>query len=484
VAETKLEKKHKAELKDIYAYLVELGGGRSKVVDDLFYDGDKLRIPRSYTWADVQQLAERKIVEESQTAGYSRQFLYRPWDGAFCLANSLTKVFGTFHLKGKMGWFGPTPPSMITVASGVNETTQIPWGDFSCPAIPKVSFECDTYEDEERGQLFKVTAFGPKKHEDAINGVFELARLEMESHSLYRGKAFDGRETPEFVDVYAIDRSKVVYADSVEKAINSNIWSPLRDQAVHSRAGLSFKRAVLVYGTFGVGKTLTGNATGQIAIENGVTFIWCRPGRDNLAYCLQTARLYDPCVLFYEDVDAVLADDNSRSAVSRLLDDFDGIKAKGAKVMIVMTTNYPEQIEQGLLRPGRIDRAIKVADLDQDGVRRLIQTIIPAEQFSADVDWLAVYQAAEGYKPAFYHEFAEAVLRTRIAEHGEEYDSFLITTDEVVQAAVELREQYDLMVGAKTAEGPNSLDQALRLNVEQTLRSNLRAGALNPVNHS
>ena len=39
--------------------------------------------------------------------------------------------------------------------------------------------------------------------------------------------------------------------------------------------------------------------TGQVALENGWTFIQARPGVDDLSTVLQTAKLYQPAVVFF-----------------------------------------------------------------------------------------------------------------------------------------------------------------------------------------
>ena len=124
----------------------------------------------------------------------------------------------------------------------------------------------------------------------------------------------------------------------------------------------------------GTGKTLAAILTGQEAVANGWTFIKGRPGRDDLSFVMQTAKLYQPAVVFYEDVDKIADSEvTSDSGISRLLDDFDGIDAKSTRILCVLTTNHPERIHKGMARPGRLDAMIEIDELDVDGTAKLVQ---------------------------------------------------------------------------------------------------------------
>ncbi|NIS12736.1 MAG: AAA family ATPase, partial [Thermoplasmata archaeon] len=86
-------------------------------------------------------------------------------------------------------------------------------------------------------------------------------------------------------------------------------------------------------------------------------FIQCRPGIDNVYDAMKTARLYQPAVVFYEDVDTIAQGDQTQGhvAVTQLLDIFDGLTAKSTKILAILTTNHPEKIHKGMVRPGRLD---------------------------------------------------------------------------------------------------------------------------------
>lgn len=461
-------------------------GGKQQDDDDVLFYGTKLVVPETMSLPQASDFISRKIQENERSTVFSRTFMFRPWDGAWCLWQMMKKQFGAVNHRGRVsfGFFGPIedPPAMITINSNVGETEQIPWGVFTVPFLPGVTFECTTDDSAEYGQLFRLHVEGPKKFRFRIEGIFELLQKEMETNSLYRGKAFDGQPSPEFVDVHAIDRSKVLYSNEVTTQLEANVWGQLRHTEAYTRKGIPLKRAVLIHGPFGTGKTLAMMITGQEAIANGWTFIKLRPGRDDLAQGLKTARLYQPCVVAYEDIDVVAGavEEGDRTSISRLLDDFDGIDAKGTKILCILTTNYPERIHKGMARPGRLDAMIELNELDEKAVEGLVRVRIQPDSLEQDIDWEAVFKAATGYKPAFVTEFADRAMRYVMVRTGGKDEGVLIGTADLVSAAEGLRPQFEKMEGAKDITQAESLGTALDRRVESVVRETVRADLLVP----
>jgi transitional endoplasmic reticulum ATPase len=461
-------------------------GGKLHDDDDILYYGTKLVIPETMTIDSSIQFLSRKQDENERETVFSRSFNFRPWDGAWCMWQVMKRTFGAVNHRGRISFsmFGSMsePPTLITVNSNVGETEQIPWGTFELPFLPGTTFETGVDENPEYGTLFRLTVTGPKKYRYRIEGIFELVQKELETNSLYRGKAFDGQPQPEFVDVYAVDRAKVLYSEEVTTQLEANVWGQLRHTEGYTEMGIPLKRAVLIHGPFGTGKTLAMMITGQEAISNGWTFIKLRPGRDDLTEGLKTARLYQPCVVAYEDIDVVAGavEAGDRSSISRLLDDFDGIEAKGTKILCILTTNYPEKIHKGMARPGRLDAMIELNELDQAAVEGLVRVRIPADKLEAEVDWKSVFEAAEGYKPAFVTEFADRAMRYVLVRSAGELDGTLIGTDDLVSAARGLRPQYEKMEGAKDITEREPLAAALDGRVKSVIESTIRSDLLVP----
>lgn len=449
----------KAE-KEILQKLAELGG-KMHDDDDITYAGSTLIIPTSMTLPRAIQFLQQKEIELETETDFVTVFNYRPWDGAYCMWNAFKRVFGAVAHKGTMGFFGPNPPQMITVPIDVDTTEQIPWGNFELPVLPDVQFSTFQSNHMELGPLFGITATGPKKYAAEIQGIFKLVEDELEQNSMYRGKAFDGQTMPEFIDLSGVDPEKVIYSEETVTELEANVWAQLRHTEVFKKAGKTLKRAVLLHGTFGTGKTLAAMLTAKEAVDNGWTFIKGRPGRDDLGFVMQTAKLYQPAVVFYEDVDQLAdAETTSEQSISQLLDNFDGFEAKGTQILCVLTTNHPERIQQGMARPGRLDAMIPIGKLDQQGLRKLVEAHV-GDQLADDIDWEQVMEAADDYTPAFVTEFSGRVWRYAAIRTDGKAEHVTFVTEDLVKAAQGLRPQYELMTGAKARHERPKLDEAL-----------------------
>lgn len=424
--------------------LSELGGGRT-TDDDLIFRGKQLILPETMDAQGAIEFLRTHITQQEEETRYTRTFRYRPHDGAAALEAALQEAFGTAGIQ-KATWtfFGKIPPRMISVNTGVGQTKQVPWGEISFPI-----FEGSMYLDEEIdpqwGPLFSLIIDAPRKYRSHVEGLFMAVERKLREASIYKGRAVDGQTVPEFLDLRGVDENKVIYSDEATVQLEASVWSLLRWSQTMRNEGLPLKRSVLLYGPYGCGKTLAAFLTAKIAEQNGWTFIYCRPGKDDLDVVMQTARLYQPAVVFFEDVD-VLAEAGEKDTVTRLLDIFDGITAKGTEILAVMTTNHVEKIHKAMVRPGRLDALIPIEGLDRSGVERLIVATVPFGQLEPEIDFDAVYESMEGFLPAFVKECVDRARRYSMARNEGSPD--VLTTEDLRHAAEGLKPHFDLMSNA------------------------------------
>jgi transitional endoplasmic reticulum ATPase len=342
----------------------------------------------------------------------------------------------------------------------------VPWGELQLPALPDVTFILGT-DDSGSGPVFRLVARGPRRRKAAIYGVFALVREELVNNSLYRGKAVDGEMN--FLNLDAVDASKVIYSTTAYEALRANIWTPIVHADTLRELGLPSKRAALLHGDWGTGKTLAAYLTAQIAVRHGWTFLRARPGVDDLNSVMAIAKLYAPAVVFFEDIDVISDPDRLEAdEASKLLDSFDGMTAKGQEVLAVMTTNHIERIHKGMVRPGRLDAVIELGALDQPRTLDLLLTTIPSHLVDAD-DVMAneadVAEAHEGYTPAFVVESAGRAMRYAVAR-SENGDTPKITGQDLVHSGNGLRNQLELMQGARSDLADTNIDNLLTTRVK------------------
>lgn len=439
---------------EVLSTLAELGG-KLTADEDIKFKGNEFVIPENMKdLGEAAKFLYEKFSDEGRSMSFSKTFDYRPWDGALATQRAIKATFGMVRQVSD----DEHTAQMITIPSGVGETEEVPWGTLVIPGFDGVEFELGGTMHREKGMLFKIDATGPKKFRHQIEGLFKLIQHELNTNSLYRGKAFDGQQMPEFIDLSGVDESKVIYSDDVMRQLNANVWALINHKDKLKGLGVPLKRAVLFEGPYGTGKTLGAYLTAQKAIENGWTFIYCRPGRDDMTECMNTAKLYQPSVVFMEDVDVVADSDGESSHVARLLDIFDGIQAKGTELLVVLTTNHVEKIHKGMVRPGRLDAIISIGALDRNGIERMAKSVLPSELLTDQINWDAVGEAMVGFLPAFVKEALDRTIRYSLVRSGE---VVALTTDDFVDAANGLRPQLDIMDGASDEKGSNQLDSAL-----------------------
>ena len=471
--------------REILELLNELGGQTfsEEIVER---GGDKIRLPEDMKLGEAWKFLRNQEKAEEDEMTFRRDYPYRPWDGAWCAWNALRRVFGAAsHTAAiRMGFFGPEkePPQFLTIPSAVGKTTQVPWGGLRIPALPDVLFNLDQKQTPE-GPIFHIYAQGPRKHKAAVEGVFHLIEVELRERSLYRGQAIDGETMPHFIDLSSVDRHKVVYAEEANEQLSANVWAQIEHSELLNTLGLPRKRAVLLHGEWGTGKTLAAILTAQVAVANGWTFIRARPGQDSLNEVIGTARLYAPAVVFFEDIDVIANPDSLDSdQASQLLDAFDGMAAKGQDVMIVLTTNHIDRIHAGMIRPGRLDALIQLGALDDRGIVQLLLATIPDEMVDAhDVssNHAQVADAHADYTPAFVVESAGRAIRHAVARAGDATNGDIrIKAEDLVHSGNGLRNQLELMKSASTEIELPALDQQLNELVRDQMDEALEEAGL------
>lgn len=439
----------------ILAALARQTQGQSVIQDDdvKFHDDPTrkdITLPDGMTYEDANRILMRKHEESQKRTRFRRVFRYRPEDGANAVSIVLKRMFGITVGKEQQLPFGMTkPPEMRTIYVGPKKTKEVPWGLIEIPSLGNANVYIDA-EGGEYGPVLEVVVDAAKMYKREVEAFLTAIQDELEVNSIYRGHALEGAYELRFMDTAHFDSSQIVFSDEVTRTLDGGLFAVLRYEDSLRKARIPTKRSVLLYGPFGTGKSSIGLITAQVATKHGWTFLSAKAGRDTLKHVLQTAKLYEPAVVFVEDIDVHTPSAADKVAISELLDVFDGIASKGDKLLVVMTTNHIEDVPAGMLRPGRLDFAIPIDGLDRNGVERLIKAVCPPGLLSDDIDYDAVYAEMAGFQPAWVKATADRAKSFAIdRENGA--ITFQLETDDLVSAARSLHAQLELMNGA--AEG-------------------------------
>lgn len=442
--------------------------------DAIRVEGKEFVVPDVYA-DDLGAAADFLLeVEEEQEKPhmFKRQYKARPFDGAMATMNTLKDLFGSEGVgKSTFNIFeGTKPPQMVSIPIGPKDTAQAPWGEIKFDLL-RGDLHLDSWRHPELGILFELAVVAPKKFKGYVEGLFEAVQHELNMNSIYRGKAIDGQEMPEFMDLSGVDPAEIVYPESVDRQLRAQVWGLIEKYERQKELRLPMKRAILLAGDYGTGKTEAARLTAirAMSAKPSWTFIHVRPGHDDLGLALSTARLYQPSIVFIEDIDTHAAV-GDKDAVSWILEKFDGISSKGTEIMMLMTTNYPKHIVKGMLRPGRMDGIINFEGFDTDAVHKLIEVLVPSELLAEKIDWDHIGKAAGGLTPAFVREMIDRAKRYAL-DALDDNAAFKLSTDDFADSALGLQEQLKLMNDAGEAKPRDPLSEAFKAQITNVLES-------------
>lgn len=420
-----------------------------------FYDGTKIMVPHGFTYSQARKVIDRAEKEAETRTRWDREYPYRFNDGAYALMTVLKRRYGGAFGETVYTMFGPQPPELRTIDIAYGVTAQVPYGELSLPALDGLEIHSLEWRDREYGQIFRIVAQGPRKYAKEVEALFAEVDEHLRTRSIYRGKAVAGTDKLEFLDLDRFRESEIVFSSKAHALLDTNVWQPLRHAADLKAEGVPLKRAALLHGPYGTGKTSAGLVTAKVAVSAGWTALTARAGQDDIVRTLQTARLYQPAVVFLEDVDGE-ASSGDPEDVTKLLEVFDGVTAKGSEIVLVATTNHLDRIHKALLRPGRFDAVIEIGSLDAAGIERLIKAVVSPDKLFAEVDYTAVAKAMNGFYPAFVRE---AVDRARVVAITRQGRSYALDTAALVAAADTLQEQLRALEKATEGERTPTLDK-------------------------
>lgn len=408
--------------------------------------------PREMTEDEAIKALQRKRDQLKQPISIHEEVNAFPLEGAYALMRVLQHKYGWADAVPKPGFFGDTPPKMVTLETGYGQTTQVIWGQFE---VPNVEGRIETGIAGKNGRaIFVIRGTVLKKHQAEIKEIADLVRQYCAQHSLYKAKAIkivtkensnggyemDLENPPQFLDLSRVNERELTFSDNVYEQVKTNLFTPIERTEECRAAGIPLKRNVLLEGRYGTGKTLTAFVTAQKAIKNGWTFLYL-DRVSALKDAVVFARQYSPCVIFAEDVERVVSGGRS-VGVDDVLNNIDGIDSKGQEIICIFTTNHLEKIEKAMLRPGRLDAIITVEPPDAKAAEKLIRTYSQG-LIAADEDLSEAGTELAGQIPAVIREVTERSKLFAIGRSNGE--AFKLTGYDVKHSAIGMKKHLELM---------------------------------------
>jgi transitional endoplasmic reticulum ATPase len=212
-----------------------------------------------------------------------------------------------------------------------------------------------------------------------------------------------------FVEIPDVGWDDVGGLDDVKRMLREIVEWPSQYGELLRAAGVRMPRGVLLCGPPGTGKTLLVKAVAQQAGANFISVKgpeliskYVGESERGVRDVFKKARLASPCVVFFDEIDAIAPRRGSAGTghvtervVAQILSEMDGVEDLG-DVLVMAATNRADMLDPALLRPGRFDYTIEIGPPDEADRLAILKVHARDMPLADDVDLAAIARDAAG----------------------------------------------------------------------------------------
>ena len=208
--------------------------------------------------------------------------------------------------------------------------------------------------------------------------------------------------------------------------IRKKIVLPMQRPDLYKAYGKKTGGGILMYGPPGCGKTFLAKATaGEVDAKflsigiHDVLDMWIGKSERNLHAVFATARKHKPCVLFFDEVDALGASRNDmkhsagKQTINQFLAELDGIGNDNDGLLVLAATNAPWHMDSAFRRPGRFDRVIFVPPPDEPARADILRLLLAGKPQDA-IDTLAIAKKTDRFSGADLKALVDRAIEAKL----------------------------------------------------------------------
>jgi len=229
--------------------------------------------------------------------------------------------------------------------------------------------------------------------------------------------------------------------EEAKQQLREVVEYPLKFPNLFEHMGSRPPAGVLLSGPPGTGKTLLAKA---VATESEVNFIsvkgseffskWVGESEKAVRETFRKARLSAPCIIFFDEMDAVAPTRSSGSCdskvservVSQLLAELDGLE-RNKDVLVLAATNRVDMLDPALLRAGRFDRKVAIGMPDREARLAILRIHTRDHPMVKQVDLGLLADITDGYSGSdlamLCSEASMAAIREYVTEGGKDVEA-------------------------------------------------------------
>jgi len=252
-------------------------------------------------------------------------------------------------------------------------------------------------------------------------------------------------------DVGGLDELKDELREAVE-------W-PVKHKEAYDYVDVEAPKGVLLHGPPGTGKTLIAKALAKMTESNFISIKgpellskWVGESEKGVREIFRKARQAAPCIIFLDEVDALVPKRGSGSSdshvteniVSQILTEIDGLEELH-NVLIIGATNRLDIVDEALLRPGRFDRIIEVGNPDSKGRKHIFEIHTKKKPLANDVNIKKLVEITDGFSgaeiAAIANRAALVALKRYVAGKSQNIKEIKITQQDLIDAVDKVKPQ-------------------------------------------
>ena len=252
-------------------------------------------------------------------------------------------------------------------------------------------------------------------------------------------------------DVGGLDELKEELKEAVE-------W-PIKYKDAYDYVDVEAPKGILLHGPPGTGKTLIAKALAKMTESNFISIKgpellskWVGESEKGVREIFRKARQAAPCIIFLDEVDALVPRRGSGSSdshvtenvVSQILTEIDGLEELH-NVLIIGATNRLDIVDEALLRPGRFDRIIKVPNPDEKGRQHIFEIHTKKKPLANDVKIPEIVKLTDDFSgaeiEAVTNRAAIAALKRYVTDKSKNVKEIKITQQDLIDAVDKVKPQ-------------------------------------------